>query len=455
MTVPGGLRARKVQRRMPSRRREVGQGMKRSAFLAAVRAAFLVSPLLVVWTSTAVAHEVWNWPAPDMTGSISALSTTTTDTKDDLSDKSVLPPIVMPLEWSGGPIEAKVLLIGNHLNYDSRYSYAIVDLFEGVMKIYPKGHHHITDEGEGLLSWASFTPHGDVLIYYRYSQHVVYFVPDGDFSLEPTIIRPRRIGARRLGDRSERIKALGDKSRSMVWVSQTSVIQPRYSKDGSRIETTWIDLMKVDNSEIVMTVRLEGEYRIAGLLDDGLLVAGIKDEIIISPDGSIRRFAACSNYHRDSLSYAFIAAVHDQYYACTMYGRLFIMDINTGRLHTLTAPDQGTWYVSSLHNISSLHNGNFFPVSRWTPLGSWDTPEGPLDSAYIVSLSEQTFRRVYTRGDNRLRLPLKSIDSGYIITTGKAEEEDQLFIWLFDYESGHWSKLTVALDDYYYIYDIW
>ena len=100
----------------------------------------------------------------------------------------------MPLEWSGGPIEAKVLLIGNHLNYNSRYSYAIVDLFEGVIKIYPKGHHHIADEGEGLLSWASFTPHGDVLIYYEYNQHVVYFVPDGDFSLEPTIIRPRRVG---------------------------------------------------------------------------------------------------------------------------------------------------------------------------------------------------------------------------------------------------------------------
>lgn len=157
--------------------------------------------------------------------------------------------------------------------------------------------------------------------------------------------------------------------------------------------------------------------------------------------------------HRDSLSYAFIAAVHDQYYACRLHGRLFIMDINTGRLHTLTAPDQGTWYVSSLHNISSLHNGNFFPVSRWTPHGSWDTPEGPLDSAYIVSLSEQKFRRVYTRGDNRLRLPLKYIDSGYIITTGTAEEDP--LIWLFNYESGHWSKLTVALDDYHYIYDIW
>ncbi len=401
-------------------------------------------------TSPALVRVMLLALAPLVVLSSSALPTTT-DTKSDLSDQSILPPIVAPLEWSEGPIDAKVLLIGNHLNYDSRYSYAIIDLFERVIKIYPKGHHHITDEGEGLLSWASFTPHGDVLIYYRHSQHVVYFVPDGDFSLEPTIIRPRRIGARRLGDRSEIIQAIGDKSRSMVWVSQTSVIQPRYSKGGSRIETTWVDLMKVDNSEIVMTVRLEGEYRIAGLLDNGLLVAGIKDEIIISSDGSIRRFAACSNYHRDSLSYAFIVAVHDQYYACRLHGRLFIMDINTGRLHTLTAPDQGTWYLSSL----GLHNGNFFPVSRWTPLGSWDTREGPLDSAYIVSLSEQTFRRVYTRGDNRLRLPLKSIDSGYIITTDKAEEEDQLLIWLFDYNSGRWSKLTAELDDSHYIYDIW
>lgn len=412
-------------------------------------------------TSPALVRVMLLALAPLVVLSSSALPTTT-DTKSDLSDQSILPPIVMPLEWSGGPIDAKVLLIGNHLNYDSRYSYAIMDLFEGVIKIYPKGHHHITDEGEGLLSWASFTPHGDVLIYYGDSQHVVYFIPDGDFSLEPTIIRPRRIGARRLGDRSEIIQAIGDKSRSMVWVSQTSVIQPRYSKGGSRIETTWVDLMKVDNSEIVMTVRLDGAYSIIGWLDDGLLIAGIKDEIIISSDGSIRRFAACSDYYRDNLSHSYLVAVHDQYYACMKDGRLFIMDINARLLYTLTAPSQGRWYVRwfvprYIPEVPTVwskveHNDDLLPVSSWTSLGPQDTREVHLDSAYIVSLSEQTVRRVYIRENNRLKFPIKSIDNRYIITSGKSTENR---IWVFDYKTGHWSKITAELDDSHYIYDIW
>lgn len=444
--------------------------MKQSTFLTAIRAVFLVSPLLVVCASTAVAHETystaaahetWDWPTPDITGSNSALSTTTTDIKDDLSDKSVLPPIVVPLEWSGGPIDAKMLLIGGHLDFYRRYSYAVVDLLEGVVKIYPRGHHHIADEG--LLAWASFTPHGDVLIYYKHDQQVIYFIPDGDFSQEPTIIRPRRFGPRLLGhqagkqvERSNRIYAFGDKSRSMVWVSQTSVIPPKKSEGNNHKETTWIDLMKVDNSEIVMTVHLEGRYRISGLLDDGLLVTGIKDKILISSDGSIRRFVACSSYHRDDLSSpSFTMAVHNQYYACLKYGRLFIMDINTGRLYTLPAPDQGSSYIPHfLYPYSGVYNDNFFPVSSWTPHSSWDDPKGPWDSAYIVSLSEQTVRRVYTRGDDRLRVPIKSIDSRYIIAIeDEADKENQFLLWLFDYQSGHWSKLTVELDDHF-IYDI-
>ena len=437
-------------------------GVKPSRFLANIRVVLFVSPLLAVCISTAVAHEVQDWPTPDIPrSSISALPTTT-ETKGDPSDKSVLPPIVMPLEWSGGPIEAKVLLVGNHLNYDSRCSYAIVDLFEEVIKIYPKGHHHIADEGEGLLSWASFTPHGDVLIYYEYNQHVVYFVPDGDFSLEPTLIRPRRVGnqSSRLRDQSKLIQAVGDKSRSMVWVSQTSVTRPRDSKGSSRKATTWVDLMKVDNSEVVMTVRLDGEYGIVGLLDDGLLIAGIKDEIIISSDGSIRRFAACSDYYRDNLSPSYIAAVHDQYYACMMLGRLFIMDINAGLLHTLTAPGQGRWYIpGNIPEVPTVwskvgHNDDLLPVSSWTSLGPWNAREVHLDSTYIVSLSEQTVRRVYIRENNRLKFPIRTIDSRYILTEGRSTEENKLSIWVFDYKSGHWSKITATLDDYHYIYDI-
>ena len=218
--------------------------------------------------------------------------------------------------------------------------------------------------------------------------------------------------------------------------------------------------MKVDNSEVVMTVRLDGEYGIVGLLDDGLLIAGIKDEIIISSDGSIRRFAACSDYYRDKLSPSYIAAVHDQYYACMMDGHLFIMDIDAGLLRTLTAPGQGRWYIpGSIPEVPTVwskvgHNDNL-PVSSWTSLGPRDAREVHLDSTYIVSLSEQTVRRVYIRENNRLKFSSKSIDSRYIITSGKSTEENQLSIRVFDYQSGHWSKITAALDDYHYIYDIW
>lgn len=79
-------------------------------------------------TSPALVRVMLLALAPLVVLSSSALPTTT-DTKSDLYDQSILPPIVAPLEWSGGPIDAKVLLIGNHLNYDSRYSYAIIDLF--------------------------------------------------------------------------------------------------------------------------------------------------------------------------------------------------------------------------------------------------------------------------------------------------------------------------------------
>ena len=100
-------------------------------------------------------------------------------------------PAVTPLEWPGEPIPAKVLMIGLK---DGRFlGYAVADLEERALKIYPR--EHISFQVE----WAqggTITARGDVLIK---DGKVGYLVPGGDFT-EPSLpVRPSRYVPERAG----------------------------------------------------------------------------------------------------------------------------------------------------------------------------------------------------------------------------------------------------------------
>ena len=103
--------------------------------------------------------------------------------REELSEEEG--PEIIPLIWDGEPMPLKVIAGGSGL--------AVVDFYEGVLKVYRRG-YHLTSRG--VVDGVSITQSGGLVVatHSDLVPEVTYF-PDSDLSQIPRSLRPSRTRA--------------------------------------------------------------------------------------------------------------------------------------------------------------------------------------------------------------------------------------------------------------------
>ena len=339
--------------------------------------------------------------------------------------------VVIPLDWPGEAIPAKVLMIGLK---DGRFlGYAVADLSERKLKVYYGRHiHSPVGSGGGFI-----TSRGDILIEGRRGG---YLVPGGDFA-EPSLpVRP----SRHVPERDGVAPSMGfvtDPTGSLVWIYQ-DIDMPGLWPDPrggamSRIKETWVDLFNVDTGEIVLTADIHGDWGVAGALQEGLLLRERHNRIfkvnrhtidstvleepgrilILRPDGrreyvtpdldGTPNLEAPAEGWRQGFGIwgtygsSFALMTRDE-------GEMFVVEADTGVTHPVPKPRAGVWRWTGLPEIniesSSSQNSDVFLTSFQTTVSGQLTNDWSL---HEVRLSDQSVRKLH---ESRLRA--KSVANG-------------------------------------------
>ena len=350
----------------------------------------------------------------------------------------ILPPVETSVDWDSEPVAFRVLAV----NHPER-GYAVVDLANSVMRVYPLGHHNIVfpfmnrNEPVGALGVAAFTRRGDILLNPA-GESQVYVVPDGDFSATPTVLRPSRENEVHYIYSSTQV--LGDQSGEKVWFLQRTWR-----------ETTLVDLVTTDNTTVMETVTLDGTYYISGLLGNDLYVVRggeDRDDLVVSENGVVSEVVSC----RDFSPYLSTVGVFGTYTACIGGQRLVFYDVMTGQLDRIPAFESGTWGPTVLPeipggNTRGVHNDHVL-FRLWVPDGSTASSK-IIKAVYVADLSEHSVRLVYEHDRPGSFTPLGLVD-GLLIAT--ARNEGRSTIVVIDIETGEWHSV-VDLPKGYFIYD--
>lgn len=348
------------------------------------------------------------------------------------------PPVEIPLDWDGDPVEFRVLAM-NPLDR----GYAVVDLADRVMRLYPLEHHYMSLDSVKVVA---FTPRGDVLVS-RSGKGDVYVIPDADFSATPAVISPSNRALRDDADRSydfPYIQALADRLGEKVWLLQWP-----------RSDMTLVDLVTIEDNTAESTVELDGIYWISGLLDDSLYVVGDDHwgARAISPNGIVREVSSCEDYSTDYGELQTLAVFRDRLSCITLDGRHVILyDETTGQVNAFTAIEPHKWSGVVLPNIpavntTGIHSDQMLLQLRGPNVN--DPPYYVTESIHMVDLTEQTVRLVYDNEQTRFMMPLGIVD-GLLITSKGFEGRSS--ITLIDIETGEGHKV-VNLPKGYFVYD--
>ena len=346
----------------------------------------------------------------------------------------LLPPIEVPLDWDGEPVEFRVLAVNSLQD-----GFAVVDLADRSMRVYLLGHH---DLPLGSIGVAAFTRQGDVLVH-QSGEHDTYVVPDGNFSATPSVINP-----------SERIieteyetfthyadmQALGDRSGEKVWLLQRTPS-----------DTTLVDLVSIDNGTAMLTVALDGSYWIAGLSEEGLFLVSERDDLVISPSGTVRDLSTCRD---DPARDRYLVAVFGNHTTCRTDDsrQLVFYDGSTGQEDVNIAFESGRWLGTFLPEIPAVNITGVHADQLLLRLQIPDVDNLPYDktkAVYVADLSEHTVQLVHEYEDGRHGSPLGFVDGVLIV---KAGVEGENSIVLVDVASGVWHKV-VDLPEGYFVYD--
>ena len=284
-------------------------------------------------------------------------------------------PEVIPIIWDNDPIPLKVIAEGGSGGL------AVVDFYEGVLKVYRRGDHLIPG---GYVDGVSVTPRGGLVVTTNSGSApwLAYF-PDSDLSKQPVALRPR------INDSAHRLDALADQNDSLVWMLQYDYRQT--DTDQKQVET-WVDLVDVDTGEAVMTADIEGHYRIAGIVDEGLLldqahVEGGRGIYILDRDGDLREVTV--DY--EEVKPFWIVAAHGQHFALKDEDReIVIIDTVTNGVHPIAKPEPGAWTTTGIpdiptHSLTKTQADEFIIGFRPTE-GDW--------SLYAISLASQSVRKL-------------------------------------------------------------
>ena len=300
-------------------------------------------------------------------------------------------PIIVPLSWSGEPIDAKVVAAS-----PGRPSFVVVDLAEGVVRVYPPGDHYL--RGYSVNS-AVLTARGDALVVLgRGIGKEVYLIPDADFSRPSTRLNPSRIETSPSGIPPE-LYALADQSGSRVWM-----LQRTDQEDGHDPGETWVDLVSVDTAESVMTTELDGKYVIGGIIDDGLVLVGYRktpvDILLLGDDGTLRNISV-------GLTDDFVSQ-HEGFQMVEAHGRyiallsgdlqvLVVVDIETNITRPIDKPGVGLWTPNGIPREPEPPNRTTrtdeFVIGFRPTAGKW--------SLQAISLGNQSVREIGEYSDRQ------------------------------------------------------
>ncbi len=161
--------------------------------------------------------------------------------------------------------------------------------------------------------------------------------------------------------------------------------------DQEKVET-WVDLVDIDTGEAVMTADIEGDYRIAGIVDEGLLldqahVEGGRGIYILDRDGHLREIAV--DYEK--VKPYWILAAHGQNLALWGEDReIVIIDTENNRMHPIDKPGPGAWTPTGIPDIPTRSltrtQADEFIIGFRPAEGNW--------SLHGISLANQSVRKI-------------------------------------------------------------
>ena len=376
---------------------------------------------------------------------------------------------VTPLDWPGEAVPAKVLMIGLK---DGRFlGYAVADLSERKLKVYPAGHIH-SDIG---TNGGSITSRGDVLID---GAEVAYLVPGGDFT-EPSIpVRPSRYVSKR--DVAGSLGFVTDPSGYLVWIYQDVKAGrwPRLRGPTNRIKEMWVDLFDVDTGEIVLTAEIRGDWRVAGALQAGLLLRESRNRVlkvnrytidstvleepgrilILRPDGrreyvtpdldGTPNLEAPAERWRQGFGIwgtygsSFALMTRDE-------GEMFVVEADTGVTHPVPKPRAGVWRWTGLPEIniesSSSQNSDVFLTLFQTTVSGQLTNDWSL---HEVRLSDQSVRKLH---ESRLRAKSVANGTAALAFTGWPVSPDNDAVINLIGPNGELIPVAAAPDDFFFL----
>ena len=287
-------------------------------------------------------------------------------------------PEIIPMIWDSEPMPLKVIAGGSGL--------AVVDFYEGVLKVYRRG-VHLTSRG--VVDGVSITQNGGLVVATHSDSvpEITYF-PDSDLGQTPRALRPSKTSSTPYGI-SPNLDILADQNGSLVWMVQYDYQQ--MDTDQEKVET-WVDLVDVNTGEAVMTADIEGDYRIAGIVDEGLLldqahVEGGRGIYILNRDGNLREIAV--DYEK--VKPYWILAAHGQHFALWDEDReIVIISTESNRIHPIDKPGPGAWTPTGIPDIPTRSltrtQADEFIIGFRPTEGDW--------SLYGISLANQSLRKI-------------------------------------------------------------
>ena len=294
-------------------------------------------------------------------------------------------PIVVPLAWSGEPINAKVIAARpNDPNF------VVADLVEGVVRIYTPSSHN--QQGYSINS-AVLTAQGDALVALGGKSAEVFVIPDADFSKPSTRLVLSRIAITSSGEFSE-LYALADRSSSWVWILQTTD-----DEDEGDVGETWIDLVSIESGETVMTADLEGKYTLGGIIDNGLVLVGYRKNpvtyLILERDGAVHPIPLkLTGGSVDGHGGFTTVAAHGRHIALLSRDlqEMVIVDAETKVVQRITKPSEGLWTPNGIPSVPvdpyRATPTDEFVVGFRATTGAWSLHAISLGNGSIRELGE-------------------------------------------------------------------
>ena len=227
----------------------------------------------------------------------------------------------------------------------------------------------------------------------------------------------------------------------------------------SHIVETWVDLVSIDTGETVMTANIEGEYRMRGVLDDGLVlreittrivkddsysddekvekeeerilvlsINGIQQHVELSPGGPFEGWRGGFR----------IIETHGRYLALLRNDRreMMALDVETNITYPVAKPTTGIWTPNGVPTIPTssvdpTHSDEFVIGFRPTR-GEWSLHKIRLSDRSVSQLGEYAGARPREIYPYKPRFAAESVANGQAVLAFTAAPNNSRLINIVD-----------------------